>query len=185
MIFLITLASFTAFSSELEKGVVKRSQEILAPFKQGLLKTVQSAVQTGGPSSAVEACQLEAPQIEAKSVEGLSRIRLGRATHRARNPKNVPAPWMKEYFENFLSTGVRPKVEVVRIDNEKLGYIEPIFIGMPLCLQCHGTEIQEELGKKIKELYPEDQAVGFKAGDFRGVFWVEYEASEFVTSQKD
>jgi hypothetical protein len=30
------------------------------------------------------------------------------------------------------------------------------------------------VASSIAELYPDDEATGFSAGDFRGVFWVEF-----------
>jgi hypothetical protein len=42
-----------------------------------------------------------------------------------------------------------------------------------MCLQCHGANIAPPVAAKLAELYPEDQATGFAAGDFRGLFWVE------------
>ena len=41
---------------------------------------------------------------------------------------------------------------------------------------CHGKAIAEEVAQQIAELYPEDRAVGFRPGELRGVFWVEYQA---------
>ncbi|MBW2376809.1 MAG: DUF3365 domain-containing protein [Deltaproteobacteria bacterium] len=43
----------------------------------------------------------------------------------------------------------------------------------PLCVTCHGAELPPDLRARLAELYPEDQATGYAAGDFRGVFWVE------------
>jgi hypothetical protein len=39
-----------------------------------------------------------------------------------------------------------------------------------LCVTCHGGEMSEEITKKIKSLYPNDQATGFMVGDIRGAF---------------
>ena len=41
-----------------------------------------------------------------------------------------------------------------------------------LCLNCHGETLSPEVAVKIKELYPNDQAHGFKDGDLRGAFTV-------------
>lgn len=39
-----------------------------------------------------------------------------------------------------------------------------------LCVKCHGESIEAEVEAKLKELYPNDQARGFKEGDLRGAF---------------
>ena len=39
-----------------------------------------------------------------------------------------------------------------------------------LCLSCHGENIPADVDAKLKELYPNDQARGFKEGQLRGAF---------------
>lgn len=39
-----------------------------------------------------------------------------------------------------------------------------------LCVKCHGETIDPEVEAKLKALYPNDQARGFKEGDLRGAF---------------
>jgi hypothetical protein len=41
-----------------------------------------------------------------------------------------------------------------------------------LCLTCHGENIASEVDAKLKELYPYDQARGFREGDLRGAFTI-------------
>ena len=57
-------------------------------------------------------------------------------------------------------------------DNSKIfRFIKPILTGK-VCLTCHGSEIEEGLAFRIKELYPNDRAIGFKLGEIRGAFSV-------------
>ncbi|HSV28201.1 MAG TPA: DUF3365 domain-containing protein [Candidatus Omnitrophota bacterium] len=42
-----------------------------------------------------------------------------------------------------------------------------------VCLGCHGTEIQPEVGAKLTALYPADQARGYRLNDLRGAFTLE------------
>jgi hypothetical protein len=39
-----------------------------------------------------------------------------------------------------------------------------------VCLMCHGKNIPDNLSAELKQLYPNDQATGFKKGDIRGAF---------------
>jgi len=39
-----------------------------------------------------------------------------------------------------------------------------------ICLSCHGDDVQDDVLAKIKQLYPDDQALGFNTGDIRGAF---------------
>ena len=44
------------------------------------------------------------------------------------------------------------------------------------CLTCHGSSLAPDVAAQISDLYPQDRAVGFEAGDLRGVFWLEFPA---------
>lgn len=46
---------------------------------------------------------------------------------------------------------------------------------MPICLACHGTDIDPEISDMLREHYPEDQATGFTAGELRGAFSIRWE----------
>jgi hypothetical protein len=48
--------------------------------------------------------------------------------------------------------------------------VEPIYV-QELCVTCHGSSVEPSLLEHIRERYPEDAAVGFEVGDFRGLFW--------------
>jgi hypothetical protein len=50
--------------------------------------------------------------------------------------------------------------------------VEPIVV-QPMCVTCHGADVAPDLRAKIEELYPDDQATGYAAGDLRGIFWAE------------
>ena len=48
---------------------------------------------------------------------------------------------------------------------------------MEACLKCHGnpdTQITEGTLAKIKELYPNDMATGYKLKDFRGAWKITF-----------
>ena len=121
------------------------------------------------------ACQLEAPAIAtALSQDG---IRLGRTSHRLRNPSNTGPEWVSPVLADYLANDSDRTPRTVPLPNGRSGFVEPIFV-QPLCLTCHGTAIAPDVAARIKDLYPEDQAVGFEVGDLRGVFWVELPASK-------
>jgi hypothetical protein len=41
-----------------------------------------------------------------------------------------------------------------------------------VCLVCHGETVEGALGEKIKALYPQDRATGYRLGDIRGAFTI-------------
>jgi hypothetical protein len=79
---------------------------------------------------------------------------------------------MQPFLQVYETDPERREPGVVLIDDKTVGYVEPIFV-QPLCVTCHGGELESDLKAKLTELYPADQATGYAAGDFRGVFWAE------------
>ena len=153
-----------------EDAVVKaQGQEILLPFKKQLKQALQGGMKQG-PDAAIAACNLQAPAIaEALSVNG---VEVGRSSHKLRNPGNAPSEWLAPILEAYLD-GSAKGPQTLALDDKTSAYVEPISM-QPLCLTCHGESLAPEIEARIDSLYPEDQARGFKAGDFRGVFWTTF-----------
>jgi len=81
-----------------------------------------------------------------------------------------------EGFEKDKAAG-KPVAElvwknVVEVDGKPTLRMMKAIGTEDVCLTCHGTAINPEVQAKIQALYPEDKAVGFKAGDIRGAFSV-------------
>lgn len=132
-----------------------------------LQQALQAALQRG-PDEAIAACRDQAPKLAAEiSAKG---IRVGRTSHRLRNPANAPEPWLGALLPAFVAGTVQEPSLSAALPDGSLGYVEPIKTGA-LCLTCHGAQVAEPLRTKIAELYPQDQAMGFAEGDFRGLFW--------------
>ena len=151
-----------------------RGAELLAPFKQDL----QSALKSGlakGPAEAIQVCRVRAPEIaKALSVDG---IRIGRSSHRLRNPDNTAPDWVSPIMQAYLDDPASREPRAVELADNRWGYAEPIMV-QPLCLNCHGFELAADIAAQVSELYPEDRATGFEAGDLRGVFWLEFPGEE-------
>ena len=151
-----------------------RGAELLEPFKQQL----QGALREGlgrGPAEAIAACRTKAPEIAASLSQG--GIRVGRASHRLRNPANAPPAWAEPLLDGYRADPSLRVGRAVRLDERRRGYVEPIFV-QPLCLTCHGEDLSEPISSRLAELYPEDRAAGYRVGDFRGVFWIEFPAAK-------
>ena len=147
---------------------------LLAPFKADLKAALMQGME-GGPAGAIEVCRTAAPGIaEALSVDG---VRMGRSSHRLRNPANTAPVWAAPIMESWVSDPGAREATTVDLPDGRQGYVEPITV-QPLCLTCHGDNLAPDLAARIADLYPDDRATGFAEGDFRGVFWVEYPASE-------
>ncbi len=147
----------------------ERGATYLAPFKKDLKAALKAGL-AEGPAAAIDACRIEAPAIaERHSTDG---VRVGRSSHRLRNPDNAAPGWVSPVLNAWLTSDSRQPV-VIEIDSDRVGYIEPI-IAQPLCLTCHGEALAPAIGERLEALYPDDEATGFSAGDLRGVFWVEF-----------
>jgi hypothetical protein len=143
--------------------------ETVLPFKKGLKQALIAGLEDG-PVEAVAACRIEAPKLAA--AHGLGAVNVGRASRKLRNPANAAKLWMLPFLEVYEKDPERREPGVVLIDENTVGYVEPMFV-QPLCVTCHGADLGADLQAKLKKLYPEDQATGYAAGDFRGIFWAE------------
>lgn len=143
---------------------------LLAPFKQNLKMALIKGMESG-PVEAITACRSEAPMISGElSVDG---VVMGRSSHRLRNPGNAAPDWVAPVIDSYAfgDNGYAPVG--MELAGNRWGYVEPILL-QPMCLNCHGSELHPDVAARLNELYPNDQATGFSAGDFRGVFWVEF-----------
>lgn len=167
------VACATPPSPARDAAFLARGAAVVAPFKQRLLGELTGAIARGGAEHAIDVCQLRAPEL-AREAHAPG-VRMGRTSHRLRNPANAPPEWAAPLLAEYVA-GVRTsEPTVVRRAEGGAGYVEPIFTA-PLCLACHGEAIAPPLAAKLRALYPEDRAVGFRAGDLRGLFWVELSA---------
>lgn len=167
MLFSLVLAAATVHAQDAE---LARGAELLAPFKKDLQLALKSGL-AEGPAEAIQVCRVKAPGIaNALSVEG---VRMGRSSHKLRNPDNTAPDWVSPLMQTFLDDPSSREPLAVGLADNRWGYVEPIML-QPLCLTCHGSELAPGVAEQISELYPEDHAIGFEAGDLRGVFWLEF-----------
>lgn len=146
----------------------------------GALKTaLTEAVGEGGPLNAVNVCHDEAEAIANRicDEEGLT---VGRTSRKFRNPSNAPDEWEMAGLEAFAGRiEAGEKVNDLEMWTTVTGpegartfrYLKAIPTG-PLCLNCHGAELDPGLDQKLVELYPDDHARGYNVGDMRGAFSV-------------
>jgi hypothetical protein len=104
-----------------------------------------------------------------------------RASLRYRNPVDQPTKAEKEIIREYqknLTTNQDLQPVVVDLNDAQMLYAKPILLDNPICLNCHGQEIEQisrETLQKIQNLYPEDQATGHELGDLRGIWSVTFQ----------
>lgn len=134
---------------------------------------LKSAMKESGPVGALETCNVEAvPITETISIE--EGMIISRTSLKTRNPKNDPDKWELGVLEQFEKGEISEFGEVVTDSegHQTYRYMKAIHTA-PLCLKCHGIDMNKEVSAKISELYPEDKAVGFKIADIRGAFTIQ------------
>jgi len=178
--YLFLLCAAAAFAACAEPDTTdlaaERGATLLAPFKSELKGALMAGMQQG-PPAAIEVCRGKAPAIAAElSVDG---VRMGRSSHKLRNTDNAAPEWLAPIIERWADGEVRADESTVSVyavmdlGGDRHGYAEAIFV-QPVCLTCHGDTLAADVAATIAEFYPDDEATGFSAGDFRGVFWVEF-----------
>lgn len=142
--------------------------------KDALFATLFARLQQAfgdGPGAAIGACQIAAPEIAA-AVADEHDLRIGRTSHKLRNPNNVAPAWAAEYVHAQRATPLW-----LAGDDGRLAGLLPIPT-KGLCLMCHGPAdaLATPIRTALAERYPQDQATGFAKGDLRGWFWLEIPA---------
>jgi hypothetical protein len=168
---LITIAHAGDYSAEIENSRAT-AREFMQTLKQELL----AGMQDGGPVNAISVCNLSAPGI-AHTYSIRKGWDVGRTSLKVRNPSNAPDTWERSVLESFEErrrAGEDPAkmehYEVIQQDGiSELRYMKAIPTAR-LCLACHGEQIDSTTSERLKILYPNDQAVGYRIGDIRGAF---------------
>lgn len=162
---------------------MQESREAAAAMLKELGGKLQAALKDGGPVHALSVCTVEAPAI-AQRISEEEKITIRRVSAKPRNPTlGVPNDWQTkamQQFEEALARGDKPAdmefVEAVKAGSGsrmELRFAKPIVM-QPQCTTCHGTpeQISPEVQAKLKELYPNDKATGYKPGELRGAIVV-------------
>lgn len=152
---------------------VEKARAQATALTQALLGELLKHMREGGPERAVTVCAAKAQEItKAQQQEGLV---VRRVSTRARNPHNRPDAYEQAQLllmeQRFKADKTAAEVTDWYIEDHTLTvrYLRPIVMG-EMCLACHGD--RERMKPAVREFlsqhYPEDQAVGYQAGDFRG-----------------
>ena len=168
----------TKISDEVYISHIKKGDEITNLAQATLLGNVSNAMQKGGPSYAIEFCNLSASTL----IDSLSRLNncvISRVSEKNRNPENNLKSEPEKKIWKLMQTKLN--IDTLIQDNQSLVYYKSIKIALPACLKCHGvekTDISPATLEKINQLYPRDLATGYQLNDFRGLWKVEFKTNE-------
>jgi hypothetical protein len=165
--------------AEREAKAVAMTNEAVAltrEYATALQGALKGALESSGPVGAMEFCGKEAPGI-AQEASKRTGWKIARTSLKPRNPKAKPDDYEKQVLEDFaasLAGGVPAsslrRAEVVYESGERVFRYMQAIPTAEMCLTCHGSDLKPEVSARINELYPKDQATGFKQGDLRGAF---------------
>jgi hypothetical protein len=156
------------------------AKKITGAFFKELKGELGKGMKAGGPVTALDVCNSIAPAITAKHSQN-SGWDVARTSLKLRNLNNAPDAWetkVLQQFEERRAKGEGPDTlayaEIVEDGSDKYfrfmkGIVMPPLEKMP-CLKCHGENIDPKTAAKLDELYPQDKARGYKAGQVRGAF---------------
>lgn len=166
-IIFLSLFSFQIFAQDFSTD----AKNLANRLKRSLQTNLKQAIKDKGIVGAVEFCHLEvSPMAKKAAGQDFENFSFGRTSLRVRNPKNAPQKWHLEYLESYKKTSSKEPIMGKLADGTSF-YLEPLYI-QAQCLQCHGERLADSVNDKIKNLYPQDKAKGFKLNEFRGIIWV-------------
>ena len=176
---IIATLSQSVIANEIEHKIVeigeKASIKLLKTLKGELIKAISKS-----PYEAINICRQKAINLTKKVEEEIDHgIKIKRTSFKYRNPQNAPDKYEEKalkFFEKAFKNGKHPKFYIQKLEEngkEYYRYYKPLKVGK-VCLTCHGNpeHMDKKLYEKIKNYYPNDMAIGYKEGDFRGVIRV-------------
>lgn len=151
-----------------QSAQLQRAIEARDALAKALKTDLLDAIQSGGPTHAVDFCHANASPI-AQRVRDTHGVEIGRTSHKLRNPENTAPGWMQPVVEQQVA---QPHAFATK--QGTLGVAYPIMLENA-CVLCYGTsdQITPDTAEIIADRYPEDRATGFAPGDLRGWFWVQ------------
>ncbi len=173
----MVVASWGTMAADTEQ-LVNESRGAVKQLFKALSGTLVSAMKAGGPTQAIAACNINAQPL----TQGVSHsvgYEIARTSLRLRNPKNEADAWEIKVLQQFEARKAAGE-DLMKMDyhevvdngsKKQFRYMKAIPAGKP-CMTCHGELVAPDVLRKIRELYPMDQATGFKPGDLRGAFTI-------------
>ena len=171
-----TLANSNVADNKMQTALNAEAKTKIQAFAKQLKSTLKAGVKQGGAVQGIEVCNSSAISIaQAHANDGWQ---IGRTSLKLRNSDNQPDNWELKQLNDFeakkakgadIKTLVASEIITDTNGNQQFRFIKAIPTGK-LCLGCHGSNIKPEIQAKLNQLYPNDQATGFKDGDIRGAF---------------
>ncbi len=177
---LVVCGLISCGSPEAEVGMiapserVEAAQALTAEAFASLSGRLLEAISEDGHASAIGVCAMEAADL-LSGVGEARNVSIRRVTDRPRNPANQADETDLEVMEMIRAMIANGEVVEASVKDDAVRL--PIRIAMPLCLTCHGDaeqDIPAETLNAIRARYPLDRATGYREGELRGLWRVEF-----------
>ncbi len=153
------------------------SRQISQRFMTELKSSLTQSMTRSGPTGSIQVCKATAPAI-AKQLSEEYGAKVGRTSLKVRNPGNTADDWQRETlmsFETRRQAGEMPRdIETFEVMPGGPARFMKAIGTQPLCISCHGENIAPAIKQAILHEYPQDQATGFRVGDIRGAFSIDW-----------
>lgn len=164
-------------SDQAEGTRLEQARDYAMGAQMALGKTLKQKIAEAGPEAAIGFCSERAFPIT-DSVARSYGVAIQRVSDRARNPLNR-ASAMEEAILSAMSDSLQAGATITprRVEDAGTHYYFPIQTNA-LCMNCHGIpeeEIHPGVLRLIRETYPEDEAVGYRSGQLRGLWKISFE----------
>ena len=171
----ITNFSYSDITETNKSAILNDAKTLLKKTAKQYKSTLIQGLQHKNLKKALKYCNKEVAQLVSKDNEKGFAIK--RVSSRPRNKNNYPNLYEKEILEKFNKLSLKDNKglalehsEIIKDkNNNKFVYIKAIRI-KEVCLNCHGSNINDGLKKEIQKLYPDDKAINYKLNDIRGAF---------------
>ena len=174
-LFIIVTLLHSALCYSTEDLFVKEARSLASDLRVSLMQNLSEKISKDGVKNAVPFCHANVKAIaKGAAKDRINKFEFGRTSHKVRNSANNPLPWADKYLKEFAGSKkgeIKKEYILHDLENGKKVYMEPLYVEAK-CLLCHGENVASNVSVKIKELYPNDKATGFKLGEFRGFIWV-------------
>ncbi|WP_340115809.1 DUF3365 domain-containing protein [Pelagibius sp. 7325] len=176
---LLLTALLTAAGSAAGQDLAQEADSARAAvqqLRQVMLQQLQTSVREVGPAEATAVCRHLAPELAAE-IAAETGWEIRRPALKARNPDNHPTELERGVLLGYLTRSLAgqtfEEMETVRLVEQDgrpyVHYMRAIPM-LDACEVCHGSNLPSDVAARIAEVYPQDEAVGFRAGDLRGAF---------------
>ena len=167
-------SKITENKQDSEQIYITKGQQIAGSTFGTLGGNLQKAMKEGGVANAVKYCNLSASPL-VDSLEHFQQAKIKRTSLKTRNLNNAPSKRELKQLEAYakqVEQGMTLQPVIEELENNQIAFYAPIHVA-PLCQKCHGevgNKLLESDYALIQNLYPNDKAVGYVAGDLRGIW---------------